>query len=298
MNLNIFSRHVSHFLSAYVNGEASQSDARRIAKHLEICPRCRAEYEKIALGARLANRLPRAAHPPDAVWSAIQLHLQASELKGFTAGPGAGRRLWRTVGATAAVALVVTAAALWHWGRFHTSQIRLHASSSAILNPLERTARDLYLASASGDVSFDLTDDSPQAVSDWARRRHGLRVDLADARPTPDAGRYQLIGAKAISIGAQQGVLVTYRIDSSSVALLTTRSDAIADAPREAWFAKTITYRNDLDAGVKILTWTQKGQSYALASTLPNVGEESCFVCHVAPARRNLIRSLAREVRQ
>jgi hypothetical protein len=298
MKLNIFSRHVSRLLSAYVNGEASQSNARRIAKHLEICPRCRAEYENIAFGARLANRLPRAAHPPDAVWNAIQLHLQASEREGFTAPSGGRRRpLWRTVGATAAVALVV-AAALWHWGRFHTPQIRLHASSSAILNPLERTARDLYLASASGDVSFDLTDDSPQVVSDWARRRHGLRVDLADARPTPDAGRYQLIGAKTISIGAQQGVLVTYRIDSSSVALLTTHSDAIADAPREAWFAKAITYRNDLDAGVKILTWTRKGQSYALASTLPNVGEESCFICHVAPARRNLIRSMALEVRQ
>jgi predicted anti-sigma-YlaC factor YlaD len=98
----MLTRHVEPLLSAYRHGELEAAEARRVAEHIIGCERCRAAYESIKLGSRLAARLEPAAAPDD-LWDAIEARLDA---------PAPARSLaWRWYAAAAAVVLAVAGAA-------------------------------------------------------------------------------------------------------------------------------------------------------------------------------------------
>ena len=67
----MFSQHVTKKLSAYCHGEVASEESRQIAEHLIACNRCRAQYDEIKLGVKLAERLPQLS-APDSLWLDIQ----------------------------------------------------------------------------------------------------------------------------------------------------------------------------------------------------------------------------------
>jgi hypothetical protein len=73
----MFSQHVAKDLSAYCNGETAGEHSRRIAEHLIACNRCRAQFEEIKLGVKLAERLPQLS-APDSLWLDLQSHLDSA----------------------------------------------------------------------------------------------------------------------------------------------------------------------------------------------------------------------------
>lgn len=112
----MFSKHVSSLTSAYYHDELPPEQSRRVAEHLIGCLRCRAEFEEIKFGAKLAEQLPLIP-APDSLWSEIETALDRN---GQTA-PARRRRgtfLFLTqprfaLGALVLVGLVVAIAALW-----------------------------------------------------------------------------------------------------------------------------------------------------------------------------------------
>lgn len=70
----MFVRHLTKKLSAYAHGELAVAEAERAARHLEACARCRAEFEEIKLGIRLAESLPTRAVPAN-LWDEIEAAL-------------------------------------------------------------------------------------------------------------------------------------------------------------------------------------------------------------------------------
>lgn len=63
-------RHYKEELSAYANGELAPDQQIAVRDHVADCSECRATYDEIVLGSRLANQLPR-ADVSDAVWANI-----------------------------------------------------------------------------------------------------------------------------------------------------------------------------------------------------------------------------------
>jgi hypothetical protein len=50
-----------------------------------------------------------------------------------------------------------------------------------------------------------------------------------------------------------------------------------------------LTFFLESVAGLNVITWTDKGLTYALASDLEVSGERSCLVCHGSPEERRKI---------
>jgi hypothetical protein len=67
----MFSSHVTEHLSSYFHGELSDSESRRVAEHLIGCAACRAEYEEVKFGVKLAEQLPIVS-APETIWSGIE----------------------------------------------------------------------------------------------------------------------------------------------------------------------------------------------------------------------------------
>lgn len=112
----MFSKHVSSLTSAYYHNELPPEQLRRVAEHLIGCPRCRAEFEEIKFGARLAEQLPLMP-APDSLGREIEAALDRND----RTAPVPGRRRVTpfllqprfALAALVLVGLVVAIAALW-----------------------------------------------------------------------------------------------------------------------------------------------------------------------------------------
>ena len=68
------SRHIKKELSAYCNRELGVEESRRVSEHLLVCEGCREKYERIYLGARLAECVER-TEAPEAIWDQLEKSL-------------------------------------------------------------------------------------------------------------------------------------------------------------------------------------------------------------------------------
>jgi hypothetical protein len=112
----MLSKHVSSLTSAYYHDELPREQSRRVAEHLIRCLRCRAEFEEVRFGARLAAQLPLIPSP-DSVWPEIEAALDGnSRTVPVPSRPRVNSFLLQPRYAFASVALfglVVALAALW-----------------------------------------------------------------------------------------------------------------------------------------------------------------------------------------
>jgi len=112
----MFAKHVTRDISAYCYGELPAAESRRFAEHVISCAKCRAEFEEIKLGIKLAEQLPEIS-APDSLWTGIEAELGASRKNESSAA------WWQARVAVAAVLLVVGGLGVWWlWGKESKTQ--------------------------------------------------------------------------------------------------------------------------------------------------------------------------------
>ena len=67
----MFSKHVTKDISAYCHGELSNEESKQFAEHIIACARCRAKFEEVKLGVKLAEQLPQVV-APDHLWRELE----------------------------------------------------------------------------------------------------------------------------------------------------------------------------------------------------------------------------------
>ena len=70
----MFAKHVIKDLSAYCHGELSAHEASELAEHLIGCSTCRAAFEEIKFGVRLAEHVPE-FKAPETLWDNLEAQL-------------------------------------------------------------------------------------------------------------------------------------------------------------------------------------------------------------------------------
>jgi len=67
----MFSTHATKDISAYCHGELSNEESKRFAEHILSCAKCRAKFEEVKLGIKLAEQLPQLSAPDD-LWRELE----------------------------------------------------------------------------------------------------------------------------------------------------------------------------------------------------------------------------------
>jgi len=67
----MFSTHVTKDISAYCHGELSNAESKQFAEHIIACAKCRAKFEEVKLGVKLAEQLPQLS-APDHLWRELE----------------------------------------------------------------------------------------------------------------------------------------------------------------------------------------------------------------------------------
>ena len=216
----MFARHVTKHLSAYYQGEVSDQEAKRIAKHLEQCPRCKAQCDEIKRGIILAEHLSRVS-PPTLVWSELETALQLGESAPRLAERTTPRekRLPHSMLVPASVIFIGLVAATVGYFALHTQTAQTQVNLDKFLGAIETHPKDMY----------GLLSDAPAGFED-ADRWTALAAAGIEKQPaeSPLEG-YQLAHHRLKVVDRQQAVQLVY--------VKETRVFSVFVAPRSSQFS-------------------------------------------------------------
>ena len=271
-------RHVESELLALEDGRLGAERAAAVEAHLAGCLDCRVRRERLREVRAVLGSLPAPVLP-----AAVHARIRRRLVEPPQRAPHGWRRLARCGAAIATLGVV--ALVTWRVGRpwIWVSEASTPPST------LERAAQEADARLAGGDLVLDVDSPSPAGIRAFLRAAHAPAVELADSR-VEGAGGYRARGAAVIDVAHARTSLVVYQVAGHRVTLLSAPAAAFADAPLAIPFSKRVRHRSS--DGLNTLVWSASGQTYAVATDLPNRGEAACLLCHTDPRFARAIAAL------
>jgi hypothetical protein len=103
---------------------------------------------------------------------------------------------------------------------------------------------------------------------------------------------YELEGARLVDYENNYAAYIAYRMQKRPINLLVTSEQTVEPSGGEEIVSKNITFHYDSIDGFKVITWADRGLTYALVSYLEERGQQSCIVCHQGTRDQDFIRNL------
>ncbi len=155
-------------------------------------------------------------------------------------------------------------------------------------------AVDTHQRHLRGQLPFEITSDSPTAISDWFKGKVSFRVEeLPNYQEESGQEKlYQLEGARLVSFHNDYAAYVAYEMNRKPITLVMTSEGVAKPSGGEEIVYKNITFHYDSIDGLKVITWSDRGLTYALVSDLEERGQQSCVVCHTGTKDRDFIKGL------
>lgn len=292
-------------MTLYLDDELEVSDCSPIEAHLNRCADCSAAFqsERRFLDLIRAFRIRRVASPE--LRAQVENILNAPSLLPL-APPELRQRVKKLLrqrplvpaGATVpliprwalpvAAILVVALGAAW-WS-FHDRGATVR---SAPTSDFAEMAADTHLRHIRGQLPLEIISDAPAQLSAWFTNKVPFLVKLPNYQESSGQEKlYRLEGARLVSYKNDYAAYVAYQMRSRPISLVVT-SDTVAQASGgDEIVAKEITFHYNSIQGLKVITWSDRGLTYALVSNLEERGQESCIVCHQGTKDRDFIERL------
>jgi hypothetical protein len=142
---------------------------------------------------------------------------------------------------------------------------------------------------AQGNLTLDIHLDSRQALNEWLKAKSPFSLALPGSPALPGEQRpYLLQGARLMPAGGKTAVYMAYQMQSGPVSLMVAPdSVAVASGGIQVDFKK-VSFHYSTVEGLKVVTWSLHGSTYALVSQEGNNTQQSCMVCHSAMKDRDL----------
>jgi anti-sigma factor (TIGR02949 family) len=264
-------------LAVYLDGELEGDERSEFESHAHRCEDCRRVLEAERAQADAVAR----AHPRRQAPEALRQRVSAI----VAAAPPRARRRWGLLAvAGAAVGVALTGAWLWR-GRAP------HPMTAAAPSDFAALAADSHLRHLHGQLPLEVASARPDEVARWFSGRLPFHLTLPDYPVGPGQKKfYRLLGGRLIVFRGDYAAFVAYRLDDQRpISLLVTSHAPALSGHGEVVPFGALTFHQEAVAGLKVVTWTHNGLTYALASDLAVEGARSCVVCHGSPEERRRI---------
>jgi anti-sigma factor RsiW len=259
-------------ITLFLDQELPPAQALELEAHLNRCAQCAQVYEdlrSVVDAVRLATPLYEV---PNQSYAAIE------RLIGATRDKIPRRRHWLPLAAAAALIVGVI---LGSWlSRRPGAQ---YASFAA----------EAHLLYARGAFPLDVVSRKPQVVSEWLGKRLPFEMKLPNY-PAEDLEpkRYSLVGGRLVQYLDEDVAYLAYEMDHKPISLLIASSARIVPSGGDKYKSGGLTFHSSSQKGLRMITWTDKGLTYALVSTLDVPGAESCVICHGSTNDRSKFENL------
>lgn len=258
------------WIPLYIDNELAPAEMTELEDHLRTCDGCRNDF------ARLRS-------VSDNIRAACPLYEPSSEgarriglmVRGATR---AARR--RRLSATALAACLLLSLPFLYWLREAPESFSQFAAAA-------------HVRYANGTLPLDLASGETATVSHWLAPRLAFHFKLPNYVNEPGSlKRYSLAGTRLLQYRDSDVAYLAYTMNQRPISLLVASSSRVTPAGGQRFRAGGIDFHFSSDRGLRLITWTDRGLSYALVSDLEVTGAESCVICHGSPAERRKIETL------
>jgi anti-sigma factor (TIGR02949 family) len=288
-------------LALYLDDELHNGERDDFEAHLQECADCRQSYEierqeieairtaqplytaPPELRARIATLLDETPSPyvaPHPLRQRLQQMLRPTETPTFVFRPA---RLF----ALAAVLCIVVFAGFW------ASVLRRNATTLPAPSEFAQMAVDTHVRRVRGQLPLEINSHSPAEISGWFAGKVSFSLKLPNYQE--DSGQvrlYNLEGARLVGFRKDYAALVAYDMDQHPITLVVTSNGVAMPSGGEQVVSKGLRFHYDTLNGWKVITWADRGLTYALVSDLAGRGQQSCIVCHEGTQDREIIEGL------
>lgn len=142
-----------------------------------------------------------------------------------------------------------------------------------------------HIRQINGQLPLEIETSSEVEISNWFDKK--LKFNFRLPRyPDPSNQPYRIKGARLVALNNDYAALVSYEMDGHPMTLLVAPSEsAIPHGKRKVNF-KDINFYLDTKDGFNILSWKDKGLTYALVFDFENFDwKKPCIVCHSQGAK-------------
>ena len=278
-------------IAFYLDDELCETERAMLEAHVTACAACRgrlaAEQELLGLVRELAPLYSA----PGSLRAEVEEILRATPAP-LVALPRLRRRVETLVGGVGARrrALAVAAAVVLALLAIAVVATRHDAGPSS---EFERMAVDVHMRYLRGGLPLEIETSSAAAVSSWFVDKVPFRLELPNYQEVSGQNHlYTLDGARLVGFNDDYAAYVAYTMGARRISLVVTSSDVAKPSGGEVIVSKGLTFHCDAVNGLKIITWSDRGLTYALVSDLEERGQASCIVCHVGTQDRDFIEGL------
>jgi anti-sigma factor RsiW len=178
-------------------------------------------------------------------------------------------------------------AGLWHLSNPTDANMNQSPSSFALM------AADTHRRYLDKQLPLEIESTSPERISTWFTGKVPFSVKLPEYQEESGQVKlYKLEGARLVGYKDDYAAYVAYRMGQRPISLVVTSNSVAQPSGGEEIASQGLTFHFDSIYGYKVITWTDRGLTYALVSDLAERGQQSCGVCHQGVKDHNLIDGL------
>lgn len=285
--------HVLNQIPLYLDEELQGEERRAFEAHVVACVPCRAALQRERQWDEAIRQVRPLYPPPEHLRMQIEQLFAQDVTSTQPAQPlppavSFRPRWWMSLAAMVVVGL--SAALIWTLIRHSMGNSIGRAS-----NPSEfaLAAVDAHQRFVRGQLPLEIRSRSPEEISRWFEDKVPFNLKLPDYPELPDQPKpYELHGARLIGFKQDYAAYVSYQMRQRPISLLVTSGTIAQPSGGEQIQWRGLRFHFDAIQGWKVLTWSDKGLTYALVSDFEERGQASCIVCHPGPQDRSMFEGL------
>jgi anti-sigma factor RsiW len=288
-------------MTFYLDDELRNGERDEFEAHLQDCPSCRDLFEQERLLLALVRDMPPLYPAPAETRARIE-ELVDSVPEQITAPHSLRRRIQQTFSHGAApilhlsplrlislaiILLAFTLAGIW--------AMKMIGESPGIPRPsaIAMMAVETHLRRLRGQLPLEIISESPSIISDWFSGKVSFSLKLPNYQESSGQEKlYRLEGARLVAFNNDYAAYIAYRMKQSPITLVVTANSVAMPSGGEEIVSKGLKFHYDSINGLKVITWSDRGLTYALVSELEERGQQSCLVCHAGTKDRDFIEGL------
>ncbi len=269
-------------LSLYLDNELQGDERVAFEAHAQACQSCASFIEK----ERAFLNAIRGSGP---------LQVASPELRAKVAGlmsePAAtvrpsARRKW-ILPIAAAVLVLLVPLVVWRGLRQSNGTANSGPSGFAL------RAAENHLRHVRGQLPLEMESTNPEDISAWFANKVDFHVKLPSYQESSGQEKlYTLEGARLVGYENDYAAYVAYRMKERPISLVITSELVAKPSGGEVIAAGALKFHYNAIEGLKVLTWSDRGLTYALVSDLEERGRHACIVCHAGAKDRDFIEPL------
>lgn len=283
----------------YLDDELHDRELADFEQHLEDCLECRSlvEQERCIIESVRASRPLYTASPElrdrmaDLLDQAAEPYVASSPLRdrvqqilGFDHGAAAPRLAFPRMLALASLLAAVLFAGFW---------ILQPRTAAPTPSEFAMMAVDTHSRRIRNQLPLEIETGSPAEISDWFSGKVPFSLELPTYQESSGQEKlYHLEGARLVGFKNDYAAFVAYRMRNRPITLVVTSNRVAMPSGGEEIPSKGLKFHYDAINGLKVITWADRGLTYALVSDLEERGQQSCIVCHQGAKDRDFIESL------